>query len=540
MDVVAGLTVTLVGIPQCLAYALMSGLPPAYGLTTAAVPGLVAALVGRSAQVVTGPTNTTGLLILAALTPYLGDNGLLVESGLPMLATLTLMAGVLRISIALVGGAAVLRFLPESVLAGFTAGAGVLIAAMQLDEALGLAPLRGAGLLDEVTGVVAALRHGPGPQAPAVLVALGCALAIALGKRFLPRWPTALLAVVGAAALGLLTGLDGASGLPLVLDRSAIPSGWPAMAMPVMDPTLIRSFAAPATAIVLLGTLELTVSARAQGARPDMAREIQAQGWANVAGAFTAAFPASASLTRSALLRLGGAQSRAAAAFAAIFVVPILLFAGQLIGYIPQATLAGVLLVTAYGMVDTPRLRRMWRAAPETRFLLVLTFVATLTLPLEWAVLLGAGLGIAIHLAQGSRPRITVLTPGGPSGLTPVPEGERPSEVVVQVSGHLHFAAVPHFVDQVEASLPPDALRVVVDLSHAHLLRYAALTCLEQLASNLHADGARMGLAGVDERFANLLEGTRCGLYATPSDPQPLASALRCLELLADERGGGP
>ena len=110
----------------------------------------------------------------------------------------------------------------------------------------------------------------------------------------------------------------------------------------------------------------------------------------------------------------------------------------------------------------------------------------------------------------------------------------------MQVSGHLHFAAVPHFVDQVEASLPPDALRVVVDLSHAHLLRYAALTCLEQLASNLHADGARMGLAGVDERFANLLEGTRCGLYATPSDPQPLASALRCLELLADERGGGP
>ena len=136
-DVVSGLTVALVGLPQCLAYAMMSGLPPAYGLVTAAVPGALAAIAGRSAQVITGPTNTTGLVILAALGPWIGASGLLSEEGLPVLATLTVLAGLLRILGSMVGAAELLRFLPLSVLVGFTAGAGILIGVMQLDEALG-------------------------------------------------------------------------------------------------------------------------------------------------------------------------------------------------------------------------------------------------------------------------------------------------------------------------------------------------------------------------------------------------------------------
>ena len=143
-DLVAGLTVALVGLPQCIAYALMSGLPPAYGLSTAAVAGFVAALAGRSTQVVTGPTNTTGLLILGALLPYLGANGLLRPDALRVLATLTVLAGAIRIVAAIAGGAHMLRFIPDSVLIGFTAGVAILIGVMQLDEALGLPPARDA------------------------------------------------------------------------------------------------------------------------------------------------------------------------------------------------------------------------------------------------------------------------------------------------------------------------------------------------------------------------------------------------------------
>src|SRR6266545_4757529 len=119
-EMLAALTITLVGLPQCIAYALMSGVPPAYGLVTAAVPGLVAAVVGRSNQIITGPTNTTGLLILAALAPYLGPNGLVAGDGLSVLATLTVLAGLIRLAGAFAGGTAILDFLPESVLTGFT------------------------------------------------------------------------------------------------------------------------------------------------------------------------------------------------------------------------------------------------------------------------------------------------------------------------------------------------------------------------------------------------------------------------------------
>ena len=170
VDLVAALTVTLVGLPQCLAYALMAGLPPAYGLSTAAVAGLVAALVGKSPHVVTGPTNTTGLLILAAMTPFLGPSGLVEADGLAALATLTLMVGLVRLALGLLGGDKLLRYLPESVLAGFTAGAGVLIGVMQLDEALGMTPFRGGGLWSQATAFATHFAAGDLPRLPAVAI----------------------------------------------------------------------------------------------------------------------------------------------------------------------------------------------------------------------------------------------------------------------------------------------------------------------------------------------------------------------------------
>ncbi|MEL6186519.1 MAG: SulP family inorganic anion transporter, partial [Myxococcota bacterium] len=270
-DVTAGLTVTLVGLPQCLAYALMSGLPPAYGLSTAAVAGFVAALAGLSPHVVTGPTNTTGLLILGALGPYLGSTGLLEKDGLPALATLTLMAGSLRVLLAYLGGAKLLRYLPESVLAGFTAGAGVLIGLMQLDEALGMRPLAGGGLWSQVSGFLSRFSAGEGPSVLGVSVTVTTIAAIHYGKRFLPRWPVALVTiVVGAAAAWSLSELE--LGLLVVKDRAEVPAGWPPGALPLLDLDLIRGFFVPALAIVLLGTLELTVSARADGAQPNMRR----------------------------------------------------------------------------------------------------------------------------------------------------------------------------------------------------------------------------------------------------------------------------
>lgn len=527
-DLTAGLTVALVGLPQCLAYALMSGLPPAYGLSTAVVAGLVAAIAGKSAQVVTGPTNTTGLLVLAALTPFLGANGLVGASGLPALATLTLLAGLIRIAAALAGGAHLVRFMPESVLVGFTAGAGVLIGMMQLDEALGLSGVRGSNLVTELEGVGGAVE-GAGMLAIAVTVATVASLALA--RRLSARVPWALLVVVATAAAAWAFGLDTRSGLPLVGDRAAIPGGWPPGALPSLNPALVRALLVPASAIVLLGTLELTVTARAGGERPDMRREILAQGWANAVAAFASSFPASASLTRSALLRLGGGRTRLAAAAAAALTAPILFAGSRFVAHIPQASLAGVLLYTAYRMIDRRAMDRLWRASYETRLLLMVTLVATLVLPLEWAVLLGSGTGLLIHLARTSAPRLRLLRPDD-ERLVPVSGGEAPEAVVLEVSGDLHYAAVPPFVDEVERLLPASARAVVIDLSHAHQIRFTALRAFERLEEELRHDGAELVLAGVDAEARGLFARSGSRLQIEPDEAEPGLSVRRALATL--------
>jgi SulP family sulfate permease len=537
-DLLAGLIVALIGLPQCLAYAMMSGLPPAYGIATAAVPGLVAALVGKSAQVVTGPTNTTGLLILSALLPFLGANGLIVRDGLGALATLTLLAGVTRLVLALAGGAALVRFLPESVLVGFTGGAGLLIAAMQFDEALGLPPVTRGRLSGEIQAVLDHFREGTLPSVPAVLVTAVVVLALTLGKRLTPRGPMALAVLIAVSFGAWALGWNGETSLPLVSDRAPVPGGWPESALPLLSPSLLQQFFVPALAITLLGTLELAVSARAGGARPDMRREILAQGWANVAGAFAASFPASASLTRSALLRLGEARTRLAPASAAIFMVPILLFGERAIGYVPQAALAGVLFVTAFNMVDRKSIVRMWRATRATRLLLLVTLSSTLALPLEWAVLMGAGLGLAIHLARTSAPRLHLLVPAGPDfeRLVPPKPDDHPEIIVVEVSGDLHYAAVEPFLAELEHRIPKSAKIVIMDLTHAHEMRFTALVALERFASDLAKKGMALHLAGVSNDVTRMIASSGSHLPATPYEAEPYLSVRRCLRGIEAQR----
>jgi SulP family sulfate permease len=517
-----------VGLPQCLAYATMSGLPPAYGLATAVVPGLVAVLAGRSRFVVTGPTNTTGLLVLGALVPYLGANGLLQPAGLGWLATLTLLCGVLRFVFALTGGVVLVRFIPESVLAGFTVGVGILIATMQLDEAFGLPAVNAASLWAEYGGLADLLAAGARPSLSALVTTLVCIAGVGLAQRRWRRAPAALLVVIGAALAAWLLQLDADSGLPLVADRTDVPGGWPPGALPDLRPAVVVSLLAPSAAIALLGTLELLVSVRADDARPAMRREIVAQGAANVAGAFTAAFPASASLTRSALLRLGRPQTRAAAALAALLTLPILLFGSRLIASIPQAALAGVLFMIAASMVRQPALARMWRASAASRLLLAVTTLSTLVMPLHWAVFVGAGLGLLIHLARTSAPRVRPLT-FRDDRLVPIEPDENPSVVVMEISGGVHYAAVDPLLEDVERHLPSAARLVIVDLSHAHELRFTGLRALEWWAADLERRGIRLRLAGVTPEVREMLEGTATHIPFTMWDPEPGRSAWKAV-----------
>lgn len=534
-DVVAGLTVALVGLPQCIAYALMSGLPPAYGLSTAAVAGLIAAIIGKSRQVVTGPTNTTSLLILGVLLPYIASNGLLRPGAFRVLATLTLLAGAIRLIAVLAGGVNLIRLIPDSVLIGFTAGLAILIGVMQLDEALGLNAARATGFLSQLDEVLPFLSD---VQWPALVATVATVSLLVYGQRRFPRAPVAFYVMVAAAALAWIFRLNRASGLPLVRDRGLLPHAWPPLVLPDPDLGLIQALFVPALAIVLLGTLELTVCARAGGERPDMRREILAQGWANVAGAFTGTFPASASLGRSALLGQSGARTRLAPAIAAILSGLVLVAGGSLAGWIPQSCLAGVLLVIAARMVDWAGIRRLWNASRETRLLFVETFAATLLLPLSWAILLGTASALIIHIANTSAPRLRLQRADGEL-LLPAGPDDQPELVVIEVSGNLHYAAVAPFLEEAESLVPSSARNVIIDLSHAHEIRFAALRALERLSEELQHDGAVLWLAGVRPETANLLEQSNSPLLWVAEDLMPGLSVRRCIEM-AERATAGP
>ena len=517
----AGATVALVAVPQCLAYATMAGLPPAYGLATAIVPAFVAALAGRSSTVVTGPTNTTSLLILPVVLPFVTPSGL--EPGaLAWVATLTLLCGVLRFAAAYGGGAVLLRYIPESVLTGFIAGAGILIALMQLDEALGLPAITAIGAAEEAAGLLAAVQAGAVPSVLAMAVTLASIAAVAAGRRYSPKLPVALAVVLGGAALAWAFGLDTADGLPLVGDRASVPAGWPPIALPILDPGVVAQLLVPALAMVLLGTLELIATIRVEDPRADLRREIAAQGAGNVAGALTGCFPASASLTRSVLLRMGQPHSRIAAVVAALLIVPVLLFGSGLIAHVPLACLSGILFVIAAAMVRRPTLVRLWNASATGRVLLGVTLVATLVLPLVWAVFVGAALGLVIHLARTGSPRVRALA-FDDERLVPY-EGDA-QVAVLEVSGTVHYAAVEPMLEEMDRALPPEARLVIVDLSHAHELRFTGLRALESWASGLERRGIRVRLAGVTPDVRDLLQGASTHLPYTMWDPEPGRSA---------------
>ncbi|MEQ8274711.1 MAG: SulP family inorganic anion transporter [Deltaproteobacteria bacterium] len=529
-DLVAGITVTLVGLPQCLAYALIAGLPPAYGLTTAAVAGMVAALAGAAPNIATGPTNTTGLLVLAAIAPYLGANGLLPAEHLALLASLVLLAAVLRIGLALVGGGALVRFISTSVLTGFTAGAGILIGLMQLDEALGLETVRGTNLWTQVASI---LNASDEPKVAAIAIATATVVGVAAGKRWFPRFPTPLVLVV-AAAIAAPFIRDAGYALPIVADAATMPSGWPPFAMPSLDPQVYGELFLPACAIVMLGTLELTVTLRRTAEPTSMKREILAQGIGNAAGAFLGGIPASASLTRSALLETTGGRTLFAALASATFVLPVIFFGAGVVGMMPQSSLAGILLITAAGMVKRRRVKRIWRTARASRLLFAVTLVGTITLPFVWAILLGVGVALAIQLAISSEPRFTVLDFDG-DRLVPHDPATPSAFIVVEISGAIFFAAVDALDEKIESLVPGDAKYVIVDLSHAHQARLGAIQALEDLDRRLAEKGQKLALAGVSPRFHPMLERVDVKIPYTRYAEAPGAAAAACRErLLAD------
>ena len=387
-DLVAGVTVALVLIPQALAYAKLAGMPPERGLYAAAIPLLVAAPLASSPYLQTGPVALTALLSFGALSSIAAPGS---DEYVALGLLLAVIVGVARVLVGLLRAGVIAYLMSRPVLMGFVPGAATLIVCSQLPGALGAQPPDG-GLLEQAGW---ALAHPDAWRWAALALTLGVAVAVVGGRRLHPLFPGVLVGVVAATVISAGAGYDGAVVGDIVIGIPPL-----SVDLPWGD---VATLLVPGLVIALVGFAEPASIARtfaAQERRPwDADREFVSQGAANIAAGLTGGFPVGGSFSRSALNRQAGARTPWSGAITGVAVLIALPFVG-LLADLPVAVLSAVVIVAAATLLDPMPAIGLWRHSRPQALVAATTFALTLALAprLERAILAGIGLSLAVHL----------------------------------------------------------------------------------------------------------------------------------------------
>jgi len=489
-DILAALTVTFLGIPQGLAYAMIADLPPVVGLYAATIPAILGSLFRSSRHVVSGPTNALSLLVggvVAALAVTHGASPVDVALALALgVGVIQLTAGALRLG-------TLVDFISAPVVLGYITGAAVLIAVGQLGNLTGTDMERG-----DIIHRVASWWAGLGGLHPATLgVGLGSFVLILFMRHTRPTWPSALIAVVLATLASFVFDLRG-MGVGVVADLSVVEASFPPLTMP--DPSLALAVLPVAVAATVLSLVESTAVARAiaanTGDRLDCSKEFVGQGLSNLSAAFCGGYPVSGSLSRSTLNWKSGAETRWAGAFSGILVLLLLVLAGPVVNIVPLAALAGLLFVVAWDLIDTAGIRSSLASGKGDVLAFSLTVLGTWVLSLDRAIYLGVVISLGWVLWRTRDLRLWRLRE-----LRSVEEGHAdPSIRVLRVAGRLHFVAAGGLRDAIDRAVAREGVRtLVVDLAKTQGLDLTARQVLAQVADRLRTEGRSLILVGLDK-----------------------------------------
>ena len=404
-DAFAGLTNAVVVLPQGVAFALIAGLPPQYGLYTAIVPAVVAALFGSSWHLISGPTLALSITVYASLIPIAQPG---TEEFVALALLLTLLAGLYQLAFGLARLGALVNFVSPAVITGFTAGAAILVVTSQLRTVLGIEIPRGGHFFDVWATALASVPDWR--MATIVIAAVSFGTAIVMRRRR-PGSPWLLIAMLAGAAVGLVFHFAG-NPVPSV---GAVPSSPPQPSMPPIDLQAIRRLAPEALAVALLGLIEAVAIGRSIAMRSqqriDGNQEFIGQGLSNIVGAFSSCYASSGSFTRSGINYEAGAKSPMSAIFSALFLLAIIFFVAPLGDYLPKAAMGGMILVVAWNLVDLKHIREILRASRQDTVVLVVTFGAVLLLDLTFAILAGVLLSLVLFLNRAANPAVFSLAP---------------------------------------------------------------------------------------------------------------------------------
>ncbi len=502
----AALTGAIVVLPQGVAFATIAGMPPEYGLYAGMVPAIIAALFGSSWHLVSGPTTAASIVLFSSLSA-------MAEPGsaqyVQLALTLTLMVGVIQLFMGLARLGTLVNFISHSVVVGFTAGAAVLIAASQLKNFFGVALPRGVGPVETLHSLY---THLDVINPYVVTVGAGTLIAGIALKRYLPRFPYMIGAMFVGSMISVLLGAPAHD----IATVGALPSQLPPLSMPDFDLATMRSLAPAALAVTLFALTEAVSIARSiairAGQHIDGNQEFIGQGLSNIVGGFFSGYVATGSFNRSGLNYEAGAKTPISAIMAGVLLMGIVLLVAPLAAYLPNAAMAGVLFLVAWGLIDLHHIKKILKASRSEATVMSVTFLSALFLDLEFAILLGVGLSLMAYLIRTSRPflRERVPDPSLPkrrfndAGHLP----QCPQLRMVRIDGSLFFGAVSHVAERLREMERKDRepRHLVLIGSSMNFIDVAGAELLVQEARRLRMEGRRLYLFRIKPGIRSFLE----------------------------------
>ena len=511
-DLMAGVTGAVIVLPQGIAFASIAGLPPEYGLYSAIVPVIVAALFGSSHHLISGPTTVISIVIFSKISmlaiPF-------TDEYIKLALTLTLIAGTMQFVLGLARFGAMVNFVSHSVVVGFTSGAAILIATSQLGTLFGIPVPTGQSFLYTWIELFPLLPETNFYSLSIGLTTLVCA---ALLKHFLPRWPGLLLAMmVGSAMAVMLNGK--AHGLAYV---GALSGRLPPLSLPELSTGTLRELIPGAMAVAMLGLAEAVSIARSVATcshqRIDNSREFIGQGLSNIVGSFFSSYASSGSFTRSGVNFSAGAKTPMAAVFAAIALALILVLVAPLTAYLPVAAMAGILVFVAYGLIDLHHIRAIFYTSKPETMVLAVTFLSTLFLALEFAIFSGVILSLLLYLNRTSHPHFITVAPDPQSDRSrfmDVKDGNVPecSQLkLIRIDGSIFFGAVNHISEELHqiTKQNPTQRHIVIIGSGINFIDVSGCEMLFEESRNMHLEGRELYLCSLKEDVIKVVSRSKC------------------------------
>lgn len=486
-DLMGGLTAAIVALPLALAFAVASGVDPKAGLYAAIVAGIIASLFGGSPVQITGPTGAMAVILV----------GLVSQYGIEKIWIAGILAGLMQIGLGLFKLGKLVTFFPYPVIIGFTNGIAVIIFTGQLGSFLGVKADAGHGFLPMMQSL-AGMLWSVNPAA----MALG---AVVIATMIL--WPR-LNATIPGSLVGLILATVIASLFQLDVPRiGAIPQSLPMPQVPDFDLAILKDLMAPAIALAALGSIESLLSAVVAdgmtGKKHNPNRELIGQGLANVAVPFFGGIPVTGAIARTAVNIRSGGRTRLSGIIHGVLLAIIVLAFAPLAAQIPLAALAGILMVTAFRMLEWHQVKLMANSTKSDLFVLLLTWGVTIFFDLILAVEVGIIAAAALFMRRMSdlhlikMPSEKILPPGD---ATRIPE----DMAIYQIAGPLFFGAATEFADTLKEHRKIRAL--LLRMRAVPNIDATAAVSLEEIIDTLNARGIRVMLSGLDPQVESVLE----------------------------------